>query len=158
MKMNGSKCFVIMLLAQLILAFEPAPAMNVPLPSFRYGSLQPNPEVTRAFQNSVVLPNYTYYTDRQGEIPHAIIGIRKDSVLRERFWRKLVLTPPVLRGWVYQMDMIYGYPPSGYDILDDNGTKVGVWYSSKPWTTVLIENDGTISVLAPEPPTFRGGR
>jgi hypothetical protein len=156
--MNRYMWLVMMFLAYLTLATGPAPAINIPIPSFRYGSLEPDPEVTRAFQNSVVLPDYAYYIAGEGDIPHAIIGIHKDYSLRRSFWHKVDLTPPVLRGWVYQMDMIYGYPPSGYDILDDNGTKVGVWYSSKPWTTVVIEKDKTISVLAPEPPRFRGGR
>jgi hypothetical protein len=155
--MNRYIWFVMIFLTHLTLAAGSAPAIDIPLPSFRYGSLEPNPEVTRAFQNSVVLPGYIYYTAGEGGIPHAIIGILKDHSLRQSFWQKVDLNPPLLRGWVYQMDIIYGYPPSGYDILDDKGTKVGIWYSSKPWTTVIIEKNKTISVLAPEPPRFRGG-
>ena len=156
--MSRYKWFVMVFLAHLTLAVGSAPAIDIPMPSFRYGSLEPDPAVTQAFQNSVVLPDYSYYTAGQGGIPHAIIGIHKGYSLRRTFWHEVDLTPPLLRSWVYQMDMIYGYPPSGYDILDDKGTKVGIWYSSKPWTTVIIEKNKTISVLAPEPPRLRGGR
>ena len=55
------------------------------------------------------------------------------------------------------MDNIYGYPPYGSTILDDNGKQIGIWYSSKQWTTIVIEKDNQIAVFAPEAPGFRGG-
>ena len=72
-------------------------------------------------------------------------------------WRKVQLTTPMLRNWVSKMDNIYGYPPYGSIILDDNGIQMGIWYSSKQWTTVIIEENNEIAILAPEPPGFGGG-
>jgi hypothetical protein len=41
--------------------------------------------------------------------------------------------------------------------LDDNGEQIGIWFSSKQWTTVIIEENSEIAILAPEPPGFSGG-
>ncbi len=45
-------------------------------------------------------------------------------------------------------------PPHGSIILDDNGQRLGIWYSSKQWTTIIIEEKNEIAILAPEPPGF----
>ncbi|MGD8650388.1 MAG: hypothetical protein PVJ77_27905, partial [Desulfobacterales bacterium] len=84
--------------------------------------------------------------------------IDKVYELRPGTWQEIDLTTPLLRSWVSQMDNIYGYPPYGSLILDNNGKRIGVWYSSKQWTTVIIEENNEIAVLAPEIPGFRGGR
>ena len=56
------------------------------------------------------------------------------------------------------MSIVYGYPPYGFKILDDEGAKIGIWFSSKQWTTVIIEEDNQVAVLTPETPGFRGSR
>jgi hypothetical protein len=43
-------------------------------------------------------------------------------------------------------------------ILDNDGNRIGVWYSSKQWTTVIIEAENVIAVLEPEIPGFGGVR
>jgi hypothetical protein len=53
------------------------------------------------------------------------------------------------------MDILYdGFQPYGFDILDDAGKAIGVWYSSKQWTTVILEGDNQVAVFTPEPPGF----
>jgi hypothetical protein len=123
--------------------------------SFRYGQLERSREVTRAFEAAQVSSEYNYYYTGIGNIPFAIIGIDKSHQLRPGMWQPIELTPQILRGWIRQMDIIYdGFPPYGSHILDDNGKQIGVWYSSKQWTTVIIEDDSQVAVLAPEPPGF----
>jgi hypothetical protein len=56
------------------------------------------------------------------------------------------------------MDTIYGFQPYGSKILDNTGKQVGIWFSSKQWTTVVLEENNGIAVLAPEPPGFRRGK
>ena len=131
---------------------------TVNLPSFKYGKLKRDRDVNRKFQTYIVLPNHIYYSTGLGNIPYAIIGIDKKYKLRPGMWREVKLTTPLLRSWVSKkMDNIYGYPPYGSMILDDNGKQIGVWYSSKQWTTVIIEENNEIAILAPEPPGFSGG-
>ena len=123
---------------------------------FKYGKLKRSSEVNKIFQNYQILPGYRYYSSGLGEIPYAIIGIQDSYKLRKGLWREVQVTKPLLRSWVYQMDNLYGYPPYGFKILDNKGKQVGIWYSSKQWTTVIIEDENQIAVFTPEPPGFRG--
>ena len=127
------------------------------LPSFKYGKLKRDRDVNRIFQTYQVLADHKYYTTGQGNIPHAIIGVQDNFKLRPGIWKPVDLNTPLLRSWVTRMDNIYGYPPYGAVILDDNGQRLGIWYSSKQWTTVIIEEKNEIAILAPEPPGFGGG-
>ena len=130
---------------------------TVNLPSFKYGKLKRSRDANRTFQTYKVLSTHKYFTSGQANIPYAIIGVDKKYKLRLGMWREVQLTTPLLRSWVSKMDNIYGYPPYGSIILNDNGQQIGIWYSSKQWTTVIMEEDNEIAILAPEPPGF-GGR
>jgi hypothetical protein len=148
----------------LICQVSTASALDFPslkslgLPSFKYGKLKRDRDVNRTFETYKILPDHKYYTSGQANIPYAIIGIQNIYELRPGLWQKINLTKPLLRSWVSQMDNIYGYPPYGSVILDNNGKRIGVWYSSKQWTTVIIEENNEIAVLAPEIPGFRGAK
>ena len=135
------------------------PSLKFPgLPSFKYGKLERDRDVNQIFQTYQILPDHKYYASGRENIPYAIIGVQAEYILRPGLWHEIDLTPQLLRSWVSQMDNIYGYPPYGSVILDNNGNRIGIWYSSKQWTTVLIEDNNEIAILAPEAPGFRGGR
>ena len=134
------------------------PGFNIEIPGMNYGRLKRDKEVTQIFETYKVLPDHKYYTSGLGNIPYAIIGIHETYTLRKGLWKEVNLTTQLLRSWTYQMDTIYGYPPYGSKILDDNGKQVGIWYSSKQWTTVIMEEDNGIALFTPEPPGFRGGK
>ena len=167
--MTGTRSYLLkvarwlMVYLALITMASNAKALDLPgfgtinLPSFKYGKLKRDRDVNRTFQTNKVLPNHKYYTTGQANIPYAIIGINNKFKLRQGMWREVKLTTPLLRSWVSKMDNIYGYPPYGSIILDDNGKQIGIWYSSKQWTTVIIEENSEIAILAPEPPGFGGG-
>ena len=131
---------------------------TINLPSFKYGKLKRDRDVNRTFQTNKVLPTHKYYTSGQANIPYAIIGVDKKYKLRPGIWQEVQLTTPLLRSWVSKMDNIYGYPPYGSAILDHKGKQIGIWYSSKQWTTVIIEENSEVAILAPEAPGFRGGK
>lgn len=137
-----------------VYAFDLTDFKSLKMPSFRYGKLKRDREVNRIFQTYRVLPDHTYYTAGRGDIPHAILGVQNSFELRPGIWKPVKLTTPILRSWVTNMDNIYGYPPYGCRVLDDHGQPIGIWYSSKQWTTIIIEENKEIAVLAPEPPGF----
>ncbi|UCD81264.1 MAG: hypothetical protein JSW26_07520 [Desulfobacterales bacterium] len=152
-----------MIYLALIAMASNASALEIPgvgtinLPSFKYGKLKRDRNVNRIFQTYEVLQDHEYYRTGQRDIPSAIIGIQKKYKLRQGMWQKVELTTPLLRSWVSRMENIYGYPPYGSVILDDNSDRIGIWYSSKQWTTVIIEENNEIAILAPETPGFQGG-
>ena len=139
-------------------AFEIPGFKPLGIPGFKYGKLKRDQEANRAFQTYTIMPDHKYYTSGQGNIPYAIIGIQSGYKLRRGLWQKVELTTPLLRSWVSQMANIYGYPPYGSAILDHKGKQIGIWYSSKQWTTVIIEEDNVVAILTPEAPGFRGGK
>ena len=133
-------------------------AVDLELPggiSLKYGKLERSKEITKIFE---ILPDHNYYYSGWGSVPYAIIAIDSQYKLRKGLWNPIEATVPMLRSWVRDMDMIYGFPPYGSRILDHKGRQLGVWYSSKQWTTVVIEEENEIAVLAPEAPGFRGGK
>jgi hypothetical protein len=144
--------FILAVLPSFSAAFE------IPLLNLKYGTLERSREVTKIFETSQILPNHKYYTHGWGEVPYAIIAIHDKFKLREGLWQEVDITVPLLRNWISQMDNIYEYPPYGSRILDDQGNQIGVWYSSKQWTTIVIEEKNQIAIFAPEPPGFRGGK
>ena len=134
-------------------------AIDIEIPglNLKYGKLERSREVTKAFETPRILENHQYYFHGWGAVPYAIIAIDRKYKLRKGLWKPVEVTVPLLRSWVHQMDSIYGYPPRGFKILDHKGDLAGVWYSSKQWTTILIEEGNQIAVFAPEAPGFRGG-
>jgi len=135
-----------------------AHAEAIDLPDFKYGSLKRDKEVTRSFETYEILPDYKYYYCGWGNIPYAIIGIHKSYQLRQGLWKDVSLTTQILRSWVSQMDIIYGFRPYGSLILDHSGKPVGIWYSSKQQTTIIVEENNEVAVFTPEAPGFRGGK
>jgi hypothetical protein len=136
-------------------------AVDLELPggiSLKYGKLERSSEITKLFETHQILPDHQYYYSGLGAVPYAIIAIDNQYKLRKGLWNEVEATVPMLRNWVREMDMIYGFPPYGFRILDHNGRQLGVWYSSKQWTTIIIEEENKIAVLAPEAPGFRGGK
>jgi hypothetical protein len=133
-------------------------ALEIPGLNLKYGKLERSQEVTKIFETAQILPNHRYYTYGWGTIPYAIIAIRDKFKLRSGLWKEVDITVPLLRGWISNMDNIYEYPPYGSRILDHQGNQLGVWYSSKQWTTIVIEEENQIAIFAPEPPGFRGGK
>ena len=146
----------VLIFVLIFLPFLMPSASAVEILGMKFGKLQRDAEISQIFETYQILPNHKYYISAWGNIPYAIIGIHKNYTLREELWKEVNLTPQLLRSWVFQMEPIYGYPPYGSIILDHKGNRLGVWYSSKQWTTVIIEENNGVAVFTPEPPGFRG--
>ncbi len=156
--LNIAFIFLIFMTAPAFAIEIPGLNIEIELPSMTYGKIERDKAVNEIFEKYEVLSDHNYYRSGPGNIPYAIIGVHKNYTLRKGLWKKVDLTTQLLRSYVYQMDTIYGYPPYGSKILDDNGIQIGIWYSSKQWTTVIMEKDNGVSVFTPEPPGFRGGQ
>jgi hypothetical protein len=152
------KMFLLACILLVLPAFSDA--INIPIPGlkFKYGSLERSQEVTKTFETPRILPNHKYYIHGWGSVPYAIIGVHDKFKLRKGLWKEVKITVPLLRSWVSRMDIVYDYPPYGSRILDHKGNQLGVWYSSKQWTTIVIEDETKFAIFAPEPPGFRGNQ
>jgi hypothetical protein len=121
-----------------------------------YGSLQYSPEANQLFEKHQLIPDYTYYYSGFQRIPYGIIGIDNNYSLQSSVWRPFELNPEVLNQLSYRMGQVYSLTPRGYWILDPEGNRVGIWYSSQNATKIRIKQNKQIVVLAPEPPDLRG--
>jgi len=121
-----------------------------------YGRLQSSHEVTQMFKNNQILSDHQYYFSGFQRIPYSIVGIGNNYKLRSSRWKPIDLNPTILNQLAYRMSHVYSLEPRGAWILDPNGNRVGIWYSSTYQTTVKIGKDNHIVVVTPEPPDLRG--
>ena len=120
------------------------------------GRLQNSREANQIFENNQLLPNHTYYYSGFQRIPYGIIGIDDTYTLRSNRWKPIELNPTLLNQLKYRMAHVYSLDPRGAWILDPEGNRMGIWYSSRRSTRIRIEKNNQIVVVTPEPPDLRG--
>jgi hypothetical protein len=120
------------------------------------GRLQSSQEVTQLFKNNQILSDHQYYSSGFQRIPYGIIGIANKYKLRSSHWKPLDLNPTLLNQLTYRMEHVYSIAPRGAWILDPEGNRVGIWYSSRDETRVKIEKDDYVVVVIPKPPDLSG--
>jgi len=120
------------------------------------GSLQSSPEVTEVFEKSQILSNHQYYVSGFQRIPYAIIAVDNNFQLRTGRWKPIDMDSTALNQLIYRMEHVYSLNPRGAWILDPEGNRLGVWYSSQYQTKVKREKGNRIVVVNPEPPDLRG--
>ena len=121
-----------------------------------YGRLESSREVTEAFTGSQVLANHRYYYYGFQRIPYGIIGIDQNYTLRTSNWKLIDMNPTLLNQLIYRMQHVYRVEPRGAWILDQEGNRLGIWYSSQYWTKVKLEKDNQVVVVTPTPPDLSG--
>jgi hypothetical protein len=121
-----------------------------------YGDLQSSSEVTEAFHNSQILSDYQYYYSGFERIPYALIGIDRRYGLRSKYWKPIDPNEALLGQWAYRMQHVYSLPPRGAWILDQNGNRIGIWFSSQYYTTIKLKTENEVVVFPPNPPELSG--
>lgn len=129
-----------------------------------YGKIQPNSDVTTAFENYVIKPELNYYISGVESEPNVIIGIDKHYTLVSDLWKHRVFKPPILPQGIPEKGSLRYYIEGmntkasrftmilqGFDIIDNHGNDIGDWYSIliAP-TSVKMLGDKKISI--PPPP------
>jgi hypothetical protein len=120
------------------------------------GRLQSSPEVTGVFKSSRILPDHRYYISGFQRIPYAIIAVDNNYQLRVGHWKPIDMNSTSLNQLIYRMEHVYSLNPRGAWILDQEGNRLGAWYSSQYQTRVKREKDNRIVVVSPDPPDLRG--
>ena len=120
------------------------------------GRLERSSEATEIFKNNQILANHQYYISGDQRIPFAIIAIDNNYQLKFDRWRAIDMNSTQLSQLTYRMEQVYSISPRGSWILDHDGTRLGIWYSSQSQTLVKRDRQNRIVVVNPEPPDLRG--
>ena len=100
--------------------------------SVNYGRFIPSKEATAAYESFRVDSNLNYYTSGPDAYPNAIIGIDNTWNLETDLWKKRDLDSRSMQEIVLNMQAKVtdqGLTLHGFDILDNNGKKIGNWFS-----------------------------
>jgi hypothetical protein len=125
-----------------------------------YGRINSSRPVTEAFERHEVNPDLRYYTSGSDLYPNALMGLRREYRLDpETLWKEVEMTPERMKEIVEHMKtaaadlMQFQY---GFDIRDNGGRPIGVWYSILEVRTVVRMNeDGTVRIDTPDLDTYK---
>lgn len=118
-----------------------------------YGRLRYSPEITNLFMQNQMLSGYNYYYTGRHAIPYAIVGIRSDYVLDLKFWSPIEKGTHQIDGLI---DRLYGSDfdvSRGAEIIDPQGSPIGIWYSVYTMTRVQFGPDKQVNVFSPYSPS-----
>ena len=124
-----------------------------------YGRIDPGREATGAFESYQVNPEFRYYISGSAGYPNALMGLNRDYRLDPRtLWKEVTMTPEKMKEIVQSMQTKaweYQLLQHGFDMWDDKGRRIGVWYSilTAP-TFVRMQEDGTVRIDTPELETY----
>lgn len=97
--------------------------------------------VSNTFENYELLPGYQYYYNGQSYGPDAVVAVRPGYKLVSPYWHAANPTQRQLRKWIEDMlntpGSEFNQVPNGALILNDNGERIGVWYSV--WDVPLLK-------------------
>jgi hypothetical protein len=137
-------------------------------------SMKPSSMVTKDFEQAKINKEYNYYYGGADAYPTIIFALKKIYILEgeEDLWRKMEVIPNNLAFLVFNMQtrgMESGCGrPQGFDIFDNNGKKIGVWFSVTAFSgaPIIFKKDNKVVVYPPrdtdelksyEGRTFSGG-
>ncbi len=126
-------------------------------PLFRnYGRISINGETTQAFEKYRVNSEFRYYISGSDLYPNALMGLHRDYRLDPRtLWKEVPgITTAKMKEIVDDMKTkasrhnMFQY---GFEMSDNKGRPIGVWYSVLWARTFLRMNeDGTVRIDTPE--------
>jgi len=124
-----------------------------------YGRINPNDEVTQAFASYQVNKDFRYYVTGSNLYPNALMGLHREFRLDpETLWKEVAMTPEKMKEIVEYMNtkaLIYREFQKGFEMLDNNGRPIGVWYSLLRARTFLrMQEDGTVRIDTPDLETY----
>jgi hypothetical protein len=124
-----------------------------------YGRLESNKDVTRKFEDYQILPNHKYYYRGTYNSPIAIAGIDTNYQLNLSLWVPIDPKSKNFRTLIDKVSIIASGSTArawGFNILDQAGNVVGVWYSPSRGATVKVDENNQIVMLSPMPTVARG--
>jgi hypothetical protein len=122
--------------------------------SGNYGRFNPSDQVYQAFTTFQVNKDFRYYISGPDLNPNALMGLHRSYHLDpESLWREVQMTPEKMKEIVQGMDAkasMQNEYQKGFELVDNNGRPIGVWYSLVRARTFLrIGDDGTVRIDTP---------
>lgn len=120
-----------------------------------YGRLKRSPDIQKSFETNQLPSDYNYYFFGHRTWPYAVMGLDRGYNLRSKIWRTVEPDTEEFRSMSFWIWADYGYHPYGADILDPEGQKIGIFYTSVWFAAVKVDKDtNTVQVM---PHIFHGG-
>jgi hypothetical protein len=118
-----------------------------------YGRLQWSDEALDIFESASILENHTYYFFGPEAEPDTIIALDNQYVLAPSLWKKIDITPLTLSRWMERIDNRHRYVKEKYQgalIVDQQGNRLGIWYSHVDWTVIKRGEENEIIIYTPD--------
>ena len=127
--------------------------------SHNYGRIHWDDDTTRAFEANQIEPGYNFYQYTIGMRVFAILGLDPKLELQSRIWRKLeadtedfkVATSRIWDNYTQLPEY-----PRGAVIMDPDGEKIGVYFSSIPFVSINFKPENRVAVIL-DTSAIRGG-
>jgi hypothetical protein len=147
-----AKTVIVLITGLLILIFLAGCSQN-------YGRIQWDENVTRAFENNRVEPDYKFYQYAVGMRVFAIIGLNPELELRSKVWRELSsdtedFSLATSRIWYNYTEL--PEDPRGAIIRNPAGEDVGVYFSSIRFVSIKFQPNNRVMVMLDTTPITGG--
>jgi hypothetical protein len=121
------------------------------------GGIRESREVTRQFDALEINPDYRYWYLNQENNPFGVVGLDREYRLDDDpMWREVTTDSTAFRkvvGLVKSFPLPNSYA-SGFTIMDPQGRKIGVWYSSLAAGVIVDPQTKIVSISTIMPWVF----
>lgn len=105
-----------------------------------YGKLQFNPGLVSLYKEGALPKDYVYYYCGRSSLPYAVVGIDKAYGFNDRLWFKIQSEQQVYEKISHLSNLhVNSGPLASSNILDENGQKIGVWFSYYRHSPVRVD-------------------
>jgi hypothetical protein len=147
-----AKTVIVFITGLLILIFLAGCSQN-------YGRIQWDENVTRAFQNNQIEPDYKFYQYTIGMRVFAIVGLDPDLELDSNVWRELSSDTADFKLATSRIWYDYALSPMeprGAVIRNPSGEDVGIYFSSIRFVSIKFQPNNRVMVMLDTTPITGG--
>jgi hypothetical protein len=112
-----------------------------------YGQLEREEAITESFKNLRVPPTLDYYYYGVNNRCYAIAGLDPIYQIPSEFWQPIEPKIPRFQSMVLGIWQDHDLTAYGARILNPQGHRIGIWYSSLPQVTVKFEAGDQVSLI-----------